>query len=90
MKDVTLSAEKTPDFGCQPIEATLDAGAQNCATLIMNVRQEMASLSAEDILAVVAYDPSAELDLQAWTRMTGHVYLGMKRSEQFAIHYLKK
>lgn len=70
--------------------ATLDAGEQNCATLVLNVRTAIESLAPGQILAVMAYDPSAQLDLRAWSRMTGHGYLGMEDRGPFAVYYLRK
>lgn len=90
MTDDTLSADEHPELSGLPVAATLDAGEQNCATLILNVRRAIESLAAGDILAVTAYDPSAQLDLLAWSRMTGHGYLGMEDHGPFAVYYLKK
>jgi tRNA 2-thiouridine synthesizing protein A len=70
--------------------ATLDAGEQNCATLILNVRAAIEPLSPGDVLQIVAYDPSAQLDLRAWSRMTGHGYLGMCDHGTYAVYYLRK
>ena len=78
------------DLGDDPIAATLDAGEQNCATLILNVRKALAPLAPGQILKIVAYDPSAHLDLRAWSRMTGHGYLGKEDHDTYAIYYLRK
>jgi tRNA 2-thiouridine synthesizing protein A len=58
--------------------------------LIMNVRKAIASLAPGAILAVIAYDPSAQLDLRAWSRMTGHEYLRMEVHGTHTIYYLRK
>ncbi len=50
----------------------LDAGAENCGRLIGLVTEAMAQLEAGQILGVVAYDPSSQVDLAAWCRLTGH------------------
>jgi tRNA 2-thiouridine synthesizing protein A len=73
-----------------PVAATLDAGEENCAALILNVRRAIDPLRPGEILAVVAYDPSAQLDLRAWSRMAGHGYLGMDDHDEYAIYYLRK
>jgi len=52
--------------------ATLDAGAENCGRLIGLVVEAMAQLAPGQTLAVRAYDPSSQIDLAAWCRMTGH------------------
>lgn len=85
-----LSAVRIDAADSGPVTATLDAGEQNCATLILNVRQAIAPLAPGATLAVVAYDPSAQLDLRAWSRMTGHAYLGMDDLGTHAIYYLRK
>jgi tRNA 2-thiouridine synthesizing protein A len=53
-------------------DATLDAGAENCGRLIGLVVDAIARLEPGQTLAVMAYDPSSQVDLAAWCRMTGH------------------
>jgi tRNA 2-thiouridine synthesizing protein A len=53
-------------------DATLDAGAENCGRLIALVVDAMADLMPGQTLVVTAYDPSSQVDLAAWCRMTGH------------------
>lgn len=53
-------------------DATLDAGAENCGRLINLVVEALASLKVGQTLGVVTYDPSSQIDLTAWCRMTGH------------------
>lgn len=72
------------------VAATLDAGEENCATLILHVRAALAPLEPGAVLEVLAYDPSAQLDLRAWSRMTGHGYLGMVDHGTYACYYLRK
>lgn len=52
--------------------ARLDAGAENCGRLIALVAAAIAPLAPGECLAVVAYDPSSQVDLAAWCRMTGN------------------
>ena len=53
-------------------DATLDVGAENCWRLIGLVTAAMAHLAAGQTLRVIAYDPSSQIDLAAWCRMSGH------------------
>ena len=53
-------------------DATLDAGAENCGRLIALVVDALTHLVPGQTLAVIAYDPSSQVDLAAWCRMTGH------------------
>jgi tRNA 2-thiouridine synthesizing protein A len=85
-----LSDAMTREGDTPNVAATLDAGEQNCATLILNVRLSMQSLAPGEVLEVIAYDPSARLDLEAWTRMTGNSFLEMIDHEEFTACYLRK
>ena len=53
-------------------DVTLDAGAANCGRLIGLVVDSMAQLAPGQTLGVMTYDPSSQVDLAAWCRMTGH------------------
>ena len=53
-------------------DAMLDAGAENCGRMISLVAEAIGSLAPGQALAVKAYDPSSQVDLAAWCRMTGH------------------
>jgi TusA-related sulfurtransferase len=54
-------------------DATLDAGAENCGRLIALVAAAITDLAPGQTLSVMAYDPSSQVDLAAWCRMTGHI-----------------
>jgi TusA-related sulfurtransferase len=53
-------------------DVTLDAEAANCGRLIGLVLDAIAQLAPGQTLGVLTYDPSGQLDLAAWCRMTGH------------------
>jgi TusA-related sulfurtransferase len=53
-------------------DATLDVGAENCGRLIGLVVDAMAQLAPGQTLGVMTYDPSSQVALAAWCRMTGH------------------
>jgi tRNA 2-thiouridine synthesizing protein A len=53
-------------------DAILDAGAENCGRLIALVAEAIIDLAPGQTLSVIAYDPSSQVDLAAWCRMTGH------------------
>ena len=55
----------------------LDAGSENCGRLIELVAGMLGELAAEQAFGVVAYDPSAQVDLTAWCRLTGHRLLSV-------------
>lgn len=90
MKDATLCDATTPELHGEPVARLLDAGRQNCTVLILNVHKSLERLRPGEILAVKAFDPSAQLDLRAWCRMTGHRYLAMESHGDYSIYYLRK
>ena len=53
-------------------DMTLDAGAENCGRLIGLVVDALAQLAPGQTLGVMTYDPSGQVDLAAWCRMTRH------------------
>lgn len=87
---VFVASKARLDPNGESIAATLDAGEQNCATLILNARKALAPLAPGQILKIVAYDPSAHLDLRAWSRMTGHGFLAREDHDTHAVYYLRK
>ncbi len=78
------------DLGSIAIAARLDAGEENCAQLIMNVRKTIDKLAPGEVLVVRAYDPSAQVDLRCWCGMTGHGYLAMDDHNTYSIYYLRR
>lgn len=57
------------------VDQWLDAGAANCGRLIELVVGILDDVAAGHALGVVAYDPSSQVDLAAWCRLTGHQFL---------------
>jgi tRNA 2-thiouridine synthesizing protein A len=53
-------------------DAILDAGAENCGRLIGLVVDAIAQLAPGQTRGVKTSDPSTQVDLAAWCRMTGH------------------
>lgn len=90
LDDTSSGDDPTNADGQISVTMRLDVGAENCATLILNVRQAMQALASGEVLEVVAYDPSAQLDLMAWSRMTGHTFLGTTEHDDYATYYLRK
>ena len=88
--DATSSGAGMADPCPRQIAATLDVGADNCATLILHVRRAIMPLAPGAILAVAAYDPSAQVDLRCWCEMTGHRYLGRSDHDDYSTYYLQR
>ena len=65
----------------------LDCIGLYCPMPILNTRQEMDSLAVGEILEVLADDPAAEPDLQAWAKRAGQKLLGIEKDSE-GMHFL--
>jgi tRNA 2-thiouridine synthesizing protein A len=66
-----MPARDTPP----PADATLDAAGASCATLTPLIRARLRDLAAGAVLEVRTDDPSARVDVPAWSRLTGNELL---------------
>jgi tRNA 2-thiouridine synthesizing protein A len=57
---------------------TLDAKGLNCPLPILKAKKAIAALKAGDTLEVIATDPGAVKDFEAFSRATGHPLLESK------------
>jgi TusA-related sulfurtransferase len=74
-----------------PADATLDATGASCATLTPLIRAKIRDLAGGAVLEVRTDDPSARVDVPAWSRLTGNALLAAV--EEDAAHtrfYLRK
>ncbi len=58
-----------------PADATLDAAGASCATLTPLIRAKIRDLAGGAVLEVRTDDPSARVDVPAWSRLTGNELL---------------
>lgn len=56
-------------------DATLDAAGASCATLTPLIRAKLRELAGGAVLEVRTDDPSARVDVPAWSRLTGNELL---------------
>jgi TusA-related sulfurtransferase len=66
----------------------LDCRGQLCPRPIIELARHIADVPAGEVLAVVADDAAAALDVPAWCRMRGHEYVGSDRAEDGVARYL--
>jgi TusA-related sulfurtransferase len=57
-------------------ELELDCRGLRCPLPIIRLANNIGDIAVGQTLAVVADDPAARPDVQAWCRMRGHEYLG--------------
>ena len=59
----------------------LDTKGMKCPLPVLKARKVMKSLSSGDVLDVLATDPSAVADFQAFCETTGHALLDWQESD---------
>ncbi len=66
----------------------LDCRGMACPRPIIELAKAFADVALGDTIGVVADDPAAEVDVQAWCRMRGQEYAGSRISEDGVPAYL--
>ena len=66
---------KHPDANLKgtPVPATLDARGLRCPLPVLRARKAMRDVAPGGLLRILATDPSAPRDFEAFCRETGHV-----------------
>ncbi len=78
----------TPQLAMGDVEgaAVLDGGDSNCATLTPLIKARLRDMSSGDVLEVISSEPTAERDIDSWSRLTGNTLVG-KRLAGDAMHF---
>jgi len=68
----------------------LDARGVNCPLPILRTKKALSNMQSGQVLRVVATDPGAVLDFQAFSRQTGNELLLHSQVETDLLFYLRK
>lgn len=68
----------------------LDARGLNCPLPILRTKKSLADMHSGDVLKVVATDPGAVKDFQAFSKQTGHPLLSTVESNGEFSFFLRK
>jgi tRNA 2-thiouridine synthesizing protein A len=68
-------------------DGRLDALGRSCSTLTPTLRAAVLRLPPGGVLELLADDPTADASLLAWTRLTGHEYVGYRSGPGAASRY---
>lgn len=68
----------------------LDAKGLACPMPIVRTRKAMEELEPGQVIEVQATDKGSTADLEAWTKSSGHQYLGTTEEGEVLKHYLRK
>ena len=73
-----------------PFDLELDCKGLLCPLPIIKTKQAMDTLTAGQVLRMVATDAGSVNDMQAWTRQTGNELLNHEESGGVYTYYLRK
>jgi tRNA 2-thiouridine synthesizing protein A len=59
---------------------TVDICGTRCPLVVYNIGKEIKKLNSGEVLEVLVNDPAAEKDVPAWSRVTGHELLEVKKN----------
>lgn len=68
----------------------LDARNLNCPLPILRTKKSMSSMTAGQVLKVVATDPGSVKDMEAYARQTGNELVGTAENNGEFVFYIKK
>jgi tRNA 2-thiouridine synthesizing protein A len=68
----------------------LDARGLNCPLPILRTKKSLTDMSSGQVLRVLATDPGAVRDFQAFSKQTGHELLCSETSANEFIFFMKK
>jgi tRNA 2-thiouridine synthesizing protein A len=68
----------------------LDARGLNCPLPILRTKKAMAELTSGDVLKIIATDPGAVKDFEAFAKQTGHTLLDSSEGGGEFTFFLKK
>ncbi len=64
-----------------PVAKVVDVRGQFCPGPVLRARQEIEGLYPGQVMVVLATDPAAEADLQAWAKWAGHQVLALEKED---------
>lgn len=72
------------------IDLKVDCSGLSCPMPIVKASQGIKKLQSGQIMEMISTDPSFELDIQAWTKKTGHTLKEYKQASEKYIAYIMK
>jgi tRNA 2-thiouridine synthesizing protein A len=77
-------------FRAMDFDKELDARGLNCPLPILRTKKALAELQSGQVLKVVATDPGAVKDFQAFSRQTGHELLSHNEERREFTFFMRK
>lgn len=70
--------------------ATVDAKGLACPMPIVKTKKAINNLNPGEVIEVLATDKGSRADIQAWSKSSGHQYLGTIEEGDVLKHYIRK
>ncbi|MBA2690848.1 MAG: sulfurtransferase TusA family protein [Burkholderiales bacterium] len=67
----------------------LDARGLNCPLPILRTKKSLAGMQAGEVLKIIATDPGAVKDFQAFAKQTGHELISSDKNDNEFIFFLR-
>lgn len=71
-------------------DRTIDTSGLNCPLPILRAKQILSTMGHGQVLQIIATDPDAKRDFEAYSRKTGHLLLDMTEADRHLIIWLRK
>lgn len=69
-----MSSEKTELF--------IDAKGKKCAKMLIQIRNQIIDLPAEQVILIESTDPVSQIDIPAWCHFLGHDHLSQEEEPE--------
>jgi cysteine desulfurase len=71
-------------------ELVVDAIGRKCPLPVIDLARRIGDVPVRGVVALVADDPGARVDVPAWCRMRGHDYLGERPAEAGTAYLVRR
>ncbi|WP_374456552.1 sulfurtransferase TusA family protein [Nocardioides sp.] len=71
-----------------PVALELDCRDMPCPMPVIELARHLTDVEVGDLLAVLAHDPAAAVDVPAWCRMKGQDYVGADTTDDGVPRYV--
>lgn len=69
---------------------TVDALGRRCPVPVIELAKHITDVEVGELVAVLADDEAARVDIPVWCRMKGHEYVGTEPAERGATHLVRR
>lgn len=72
------------------VHKEVDARGLNCPLPILRCKKGLSEIQPDEVLKILATDPSSIKDFQAFCKQTGHELISLEQDEKVYIYYIRK